>query len=153
MKIIVQKILKHLAKAILKKYQPLVIGITGSVGKTSAKEAIYAVLASQKKTRRNVKNYNNEIGLPLTIIGAESGGRSIADWLKVFRRALKLICVKDENYPEILVLEMGADRPGDLDYLNSIVCCKIGVITLIGPVHLEYFGSIEQIQKEKGKLI
>ncbi|MCX6796805.1 MAG: UDP-N-acetylmuramoyl-tripeptide--D-alanyl-D-alanine ligase, partial [Candidatus Falkowbacteria bacterium] len=48
---------------------------------------------------------------------------------------------------------MGADRPGDLDYLNSIVRCKIGVITLIGPVHLEYFGSIDQIQKEKGKLI
>ncbi|MCK4553647.1 UDP-N-acetylmuramoyl-tripeptide--D-alanyl-D-alanine ligase [Candidatus Parcubacteria bacterium] len=135
------------------KYKPDIVGITGSVGKTSTKEAIYTVLASKFKVRRNIKNYNNEIGLPLTIIGADSPGRSIIGWYIVFSKALKLILFKDKGYPKILVLEMGVDRPGDMKYLNSIVKCKVGVITSIGPVHLEFFGSINNIQKEKGGLI
>ncbi|MCK4554802.1 hypothetical protein KAU19_07680, partial [Candidatus Parcubacteria bacterium] len=153
MKKIIQLKLKILAKLILAKYKPDVIGITGSVGKTSTKEAIYTVLASKFKVRRNIKNYNNEIGLPLTIIGADSPGRSIIGWYIVFLKALKLILFKDKDYPKILVLEMGVDRPGDMKYLNNIVKCKVGVITSIGPVHLEFFGTINNIQKEKGGLI
>ncbi|MDP3043442.1 MAG: UDP-N-acetylmuramoyl-tripeptide--D-alanyl-D-alanine ligase [bacterium] len=153
MKKIIQFKLKILAKMILAKYKPDVIGITGSVGKTSAKEAVYTVLASKFNARRNIKNYNNEIGLPLTVIGVDSPGKSIFGWSAVFLKALKLILIKDVNYPRILVLEMGVDRPGDMDYLNSIVKCKIGIVTLIGPVHLEFFGSVGNIQKEKGKLI
>jgi len=153
MKKLIELKLKILAKLILAKYKPDVIGITGSVGKTSTKEAIYTVLASKFKVRRNVKNYNNEIGLPLTIIGTDSPGKSIFGWLGVFFKAGKLILFKDKDYPKILVLEMGVDRPGDMAYLNSIVKCKVGVITLIGPVHLEFFGSIDKIQQEKGALI
>ena len=153
MRKIIQLKLKILAKIILAKYKPDIVGITGSVGKTSTKEAIYTVLASKFKVRRNIKNYNNEIGLPLTIIGADSPGRSIIGWYIVFSKALKLILFKDKGYPKILVLEMGVDRPGDMKYLNSIVKCKVGVITSIGPVHLEFFGSINNIQKEKGGLI
>ena len=138
---------------ILKKYKPQVVGITGSVGKTSAKEAIYTVLQKKFNARTNTKNYNNEIGLPLTIIGEDSPGRNIFGWIKVFLKATKLILIKDKNYPEILVLEMGVDRPGDMKYLTSIAKCNIGVVTMIGPVHLEFFGTIEKIQKEKGELI
>ncbi len=138
---------------ILAKYKPDVVGITGSVGKTSAKEAIYTVLSSKFRVRRNVGNYNNEIGVPLTIIGLNSPGRSIIGWIVVFWQALKLILVKDKNYPEVLVLEMGVDRPGDMKYLNSMVKCRVGVVTLIGPVHLEFFNTIDKIQKEKGALI
>lgn len=153
MKKIIQFKLKIFAKIILAKYKPDVIGITGSVGKTSAKEAVYAALSSKFNARRNIKNYNNEIGLPLTVIGADSPGKSVFGWLAVFFKALKLVLIRDENYPGILILEMGVDRPGDMDYLNSIVKCKIGIVTLIGPVHLEFFGAIGNIQKEKGKLI
>ncbi len=153
MKKLIQFKLKILAKMILARYKPDVIGITGSVGKTSAKEAVYAVLASKFNARRNIKNYNNEIGLPLTVIGVDSPGKSVFGWLAVFFKALKLILIRDANYPRILILEMGVDRPGDMDYLNSIVKCKIGIVTLIGPVHLEFFGAISNIQKEKGKLI
>jgi len=153
MKKIIQLKLKILAKIILAKYKPKVIGITGSVGKTSAKEAIYSVLEKKFNVRRNIKNYNNEIGVPLTIIGAEAQGRSIVGWFIVFIKALELIIIKDKKYPEILILEMGVDRPGDMKYLTKIVKPDIGVITLIGPVHLEFFGTIEKIQKEKGELI
>jgi len=153
MKKIVELILKILAKAILAKYKPEIVGITGSVGKTSTKEAVYTVLASKFRVRRNIKNYNNEIGLPLTIIGSESVGRSVIGWLTVFLKGVKLIIFKDSKYPKILVLEMGVDKPGDMAYLNSIVKCKIGIATAIGSVHVENFGTIEKLYREKTELI
>jgi UDP-N-acetylmuramoyl-tripeptide--D-alanyl-D-alanine ligase len=153
MKKIIQLKLKYLAKLILARYKPQVIGITGSVGKTSAKEAIYTVLAKKFSVRRNTKNYNNEIGVPLTIIGADSPGGSLFGWVAVFLRALRLFISQDENYPKTLILEMGVDRPGDMVYLLGMVKCDIGVITMIGPSHLEFFGTIDRIQKEKGRLI
>jgi UDP-N-acetylmuramoyl-tripeptide--D-alanyl-D-alanine ligase len=150
---IMRFILKIIAKLILLKYKPEVIGITGSIGKTSTKDAAYSVLSTKFNVRSSLKNYNNEIGLPLTIIGIESPGKSLIKWLKLKIKFLKLIIFKDENYPKILILEMGVDHPGDMDYLMSIVKCNIGVITMIAPVHLEYFGSIGKIQNEKGLLI
>lgn len=150
---IIELNLKFFAKLILKKYKPEIVGITGSVGKTSTKEAIYTVLAANFNVRRSSKNYNNEIGVPLTIINTDSPGKNIFGWFLVFLKGLKLVLFKDKNYPQILVLEMGVDRPGDMQYLNSIVKCKIGVVTRIGPSHLEFFDSVEKIQQEKGLLI
>jgi UDP-N-acetylmuramoyl-tripeptide--D-alanyl-D-alanine ligase len=138
---------------VLRKYQPEVIGVTGSAGKTSSREAIYTVLSSKFQVRQNIKNYNNEIGLPLTIIGIESPGHSLIGWAMVFLKALGLLIKKDKTYPDILVLEMGIDHPGDMAYLTEFVKPKIGVVTLIGPMHLEHFGTIEKIEKEKGGLV
>ncbi|OGY43179.1 MAG: hypothetical protein A3B89_00800 [Candidatus Buchananbacteria bacterium RIFCSPHIGHO2_02_FULL_40_13] len=149
----VQAVLANLAKLILKKYQPDIIGVTGSFGKTSAKEAIYTVLSRKFNVRRNIKNYNNEIGLPLTIIGAGSGGRSIWVWLGVFIKALVLLIWTDKSYPEILVLEMAVDRSGDMLYLTNLAPCKIGVVTGIGPVHLEFFKTLDRIAKEKAVMV
>jgi len=146
-------LLKKLARAVINKYQPKIIGITGSVGKTTTKEAVLMVLAKKYRVRGNIKNYNNEIGLPLTILGLESPGRSLIGWFKVVVLAGKLIYQTDPNYPEFIVLEMGVDHPGDMDYLLSIVRPAIGVITVIGQAHLEFFGSQDNIAKEKGKLI
>ncbi len=145
--------LRLLARLILKKYQPLVIGITGSVGKTSAKEAIFAVLKDREAVAMSQKNYNNEIGLPLTIIGAESAGRSLFGWIRIFFKAAGLILFKDKKYPRVLILEMGVDRPGDMAYLTAIAPPNIGIITAISYSHLEYFGSLVNIKKEKQVLI
>ena len=145
--------LAFFAKAILKKYRPDIIGVTGSVGKTSAKDAIYTVLAPKFSVRRNVKNYNNEIGLPLTIIGSETGGSSVSDWLGVFAKAIKLLLWRDKKYPGILVLEMGVDRVGDMKYLTSLAPCKVGVVTTVAPVHLEYFKTLEKIAREKSVIV
>ena len=117
MRKILQKILRLIAKKIINKYQPEIVGITGSVGKTSTKEALYAVLSIVFNCRRNIKSYNNEIGLPLTIIGTETGGNSLWKWLKIFYKAAKLLIIKDEAYPRVLILEMGADKIGDIEYL------------------------------------
>ncbi len=138
---------------ILAKYQPEIIGITGSVGKTSTKEAVYSVLVGDFKVRKNIKNYNNEIGVPLTIIGVETGGKSLLKWLSIFCQAFWLLIKKDKNYPNIIVLEMGADKPGDIAYLLSIVKCRIGILTAVSESHLEYFGSLEKIAEEKRLII
>lgn len=132
----------------------MVIGITGSVGKTSSKEAIYTVLKDKFSVRRNIKNYNNEIGVPLTILGQETGGNSLWRWLQVFLVGFFEIFYT-KNYPKILVLEMGADKIGDISYLTDFVKCSIGVVTAIGeiPVHVEFFQSADQVAKEKSNLV
>ena len=145
--------LSFFTKKIINKYSPEVVAVTGSVGKTSTKEAIFTVLSSTYNVRTNQKNYNNEIGIPLTIIGADSGGQSLFKWLGVFLKAIRLVIIKDKNYPNILILEMGADHPGDIKYLTSLVPVRVGVVTAIAPVHLEFFETIDQVAKEKSNLI
>lgn len=150
MRKILQPILKVLAILVIKKYKPKIIAITGSVGKTSAKEATFAVLKSKYKARRNIKNYNNEIGLPLTVLRIrKSGGSNIFRWIYIFWYIFKILLIKDKDYPEVLVLEMGADKLGDIKYLTSIAKPDIAVVTAIGHSHIEFFGSIENIVKEK----
>lgn len=153
MKKILQLKLKILSHLILKKYQPIVVGITGSIGKTSAKDAVYKVLKEKLRVRTTFKNYNNEIGLPLTVIGRESPGRNIFGWFRLFFYAWKLILIKDKNYPQVLVLEMGVDHPGDMEYLTNIVPVNVGVVTAVSYSHLEYFGNVLNIKKEKQVLI
>jgi UDP-N-acetylmuramoyl-tripeptide--D-alanyl-D-alanine ligase len=153
MKLIIQYILKILSRAILKKYHPDVIGITGSVGKTSTKKATDILLKAHYNVWASQKSYNTEIGVPLTIIGADNPHRSTLGWLTVFLKALWLIIKRQENYPRILVLEMAADHPGDIRYLVSFTKPKIGVITSVGPTHLEFFGSIDEVGKEKSNII
>ena len=153
MKSILQYILKILSKLILAKYQPEVIGITGSVGKTTAKMAIYAVLKDDFSVRPSQKNYNTETGVPLAIIGAHNPGHNITGWLKVVLQALSLLIVRRKNYPQILILEMAADHPGDIKYLVDFAKPKIGIITSVGPTHLEFFNTIKKVRDEKANMI
>jgi len=157
MRKILQRILKILSKLVLKKYKPVIIAVTGSVGKTSTKEAIYHVLKThwgEHRIRRNLRNYNNEIGVPLTIFGLETCGRSIFKWLIRFIKVFWMIIFR-VPYPNFLVLEMGADRPGDIKYLVDFVHPKVGLITALGeiPVHVEFFKGPEQIAEEKKVLV
>lgn len=145
--------LGQLAKWIIRKYQPKVIGVTGSIGKTSAKEAMFTVLSSEFRTRASAKSYNNELGVPLTIIGTETGGKNPFKWLAVIGKAMRLLLRRDKTYPQLLVLELGADHPGDTSYLTKFVACDIGVLTAIAPVHIEFFGSIEALAKEESTLV
>ena len=89
----------------------------------------------------------------MTIISAEAGGRSVLKWLSVFLKALGLLIFRNKKYPEILVLEMGADHPGDLKYLTGLAPVKIAVVTAVAPAHLEYFKTLEDVAKEKSNLV
>lgn len=147
-----ERILRFMASQVVKKYNPRIVAITGSVGKTSAKEAAFAVLSPRFRTRKNEKNYNNEIGLPLTVIGTESGGRSLARWAVVFLKWAWLMLWPAE-YPEILVLEMGADRKGDLAYLTGFLVPTVSVLTEVSSSHLEHFKTIGAVLKEKATVL
>lgn len=150
---VLQSLLALLVKSIIAKYQPFIIAVTGSVGKTSAKEAIFAVVAKKKRTRTAQKNYNNQLGVPFTIIGVDAPGKNPFAWLLIFLRAAWLLVVRDRTYPECLALEFGADRPGDIEYLMKLAPPKIGVLTAVAPAHTEFFGSLEAVAKEKSTII
>jgi len=146
----IQYILKYLTKLILWRYKPIIIGVIGSVGKTSTKEAIYTVLRKKFRAERNVFNLNTEIGMPLTIIRGKDAKRNIFLWFYNFFNTLWLFIFKTKTYPEILVLEMSEDAPGMIKYLVDLAQPKIGVVTIIGdpPVHLEHYKNINQLIEE-----
>ncbi len=148
-------LLRWFASKILEKYRPTVVAITGSVGKTSAKDAVAIVLeaAFPGRVRRSPATYNNELGVPLAVVGVASPGRSIAGWLAVLGRALWLT-VRNQEYPKVLVLEFGVDRPGDLAYILTAVPVKVAVTTAVGelPAHVEFFSGPEAVLAEKAKL-
>lgn len=143
-----------MAQLTLWRYKPGIIGVTGSVGKTSAKEAIFAVLSQERRVRRSLGNFNNELGLPLTILGDWQETKGLFFWPKVILASLLRIIFKP-SYPEILVLEYGADKPGDIRYLLQMAKPQIGVVTAVGeiPVHIEFYSGSEAVAREKSKII
>lgn len=150
---ILHKLLRRLARRTIRRYKPRIIGITGSVGKTSTREAIKAALGESQSIRVATGNYNNEIGLPLTILGDESKGKSLFGWLGVLWRGWRVSWGGDKSYPRVLVLEYGADKKGDIGYLTSVARPHIAVITAIAVAHTEFFGTIEDVTEEKSTLV
>lgn len=119
--------LQQYARAILERWHPIVIAVTGSTGKTSTKEAIASVLASGFVTFRSWQNYNDLLGLPLSL------GRL-------------------EERHEYAVLELSCDHPGEISDLCRIARPHIGVLTNISPTQLQYFGDLEGLAAELGAL-
>jgi UDP-N-acetylmuramoyl-tripeptide--D-alanyl-D-alanine ligase len=147
-------LLAILARATINKYQPSIVGITGTVGKTSTKEAIYAVLKDLRSVRASRGNFNNEIGFPLTILGDYGQIGGIFFWCGVICRSIWGLVVR-QKYPEILILEYGIQKPGDMRYLLDIAKPNIAVMTALGdiPAHLEFFANPENLIREKAKLL
>ncbi len=152
---ILKYILRTLARATLARYSPGIVGITGSVGKTSTKEAVRTVLAAERTVRAPAKNFNNELGLPLAILGDWESAGGVFFWLKVICVSIWRLIVKSKEYPEVLVLEYAIDRPGDMKYLLEIARPHIGLFTAMGdvPVHVEFFTGPEAVMREKARLI
>ncbi len=147
-----QKILRALTVKALRKYHPTVIAITGSVGKSSAKEAIATLLAYKfpGSVRKTEKNYNNEIGVPCAVLGITPQGNSLIGWISAII-GIYIHLLVSKKFPRYLVLEMGADRPGDIAYLTGFIPPDVAVITAIGemPVHLEFFPERDALVNEK----
>ncbi len=147
-------ILQAEAKAVLRKYKPHVVAITGSVGKTSTKDAVYAVLSKKYHVRKSEKSFNSEVGVPLTILGLGNAWGNPLHWLQNIIDGLSLI-ITTRPYPEWLVLEVGADRPGDIKSLASWIKVDVAIITRLPevPVHVEFFDSVEAVIEEKAALM
>lgn len=138
------------ARVVVRKYRPKIVMVTGSVGKTSAKEASATVLASAFYVRKSEKSYNTEFGVPFTIFGVKNPWTNPFAWLGVFREALALILLPN-HYPNLLVLEVGADRPGDLERILSIASPDAVVVTRLPnvPVHVEAYATPEALREEE----
>ena len=149
-----QRIIRRLAIWTIRKYDPGIIAVTGTVGKTSTKEAIYTVLRKYRRVRKSSGNFNNEFGLPLTILGDWTKIEGKYFWLRVILASLFRLAIR-WRYPELLILEYAADKPGDLKYLLDIAKPQIGIVTAIGdiPVHVEFYSGPEAVAREKAKLI
>ncbi|MBU0624972.1 UDP-N-acetylmuramoyl-tripeptide--D-alanyl-D-alanine ligase [Patescibacteria group bacterium] len=152
MKKFVEQRLARQAKRLLARKKPVIIGITGSVGKSAAKNCIGAILGGSFNLRISPKNYNTEFGLPLTVLGLKATGRSAMGWLNNLIRGWWRSNFGGRNYPDTLVLEMATDHPGDISKLVAIAPPNIGVVTTIGESHLEFFGSVAAIAAEKSRL-
>lgn len=148
--------LKIISRRIIAKYKPKIIGITGSFGKSSAKEAVFSVISgSGLEIRRSRGNFNNEFGFPLAVIGDFKKTGGIVFWIKVVLKGIFLIVFGGKKYPDILILEYGADKPGDIDYLVKIARPDIAVVTGISeiPVHVEFYPDARSVASEKSKLV
>lgn len=150
LKALVASVLALLARAVIEKYRPLVVMVTGSVGKTSTKDAAAAVLASRYHLRASEKSYNSEFGVPLTIIGAKNPWENPSAWIRVFNEAFALILFPS-HYPKLLVLEVGADRPGDLSRILRIAKPDAVIVTRLPdvPVHVEAYASPQAVRDEE----
>ncbi|HST39566.1 MAG TPA: UDP-N-acetylmuramoyl-tripeptide--D-alanyl-D-alanine ligase, partial [Conexibacter sp.] len=104
------------------------IGITGSVGKTTTKDLLAGCLASSFRSVASERSFNNELGLPLTLLGAPQDAR----WA---------------------VLEMGARRVGDIERLTAVARPEVGVVTRVGMAHVEHFGDLDGVTRAKGELV
>lgn len=147
------RILRWLSRCRLRRLNGVrVIGVTGSIGKTSVKDAIAHVLSSHFRILKSEKSYNTEFGLPLTILGIK-GGQSLISWFQTLWKAFLNAFFSKENF-DFLVLELGVDKPGDMDAHLSLIQPDIAVFTAVAPVHLSegQFSDLDQVMAEKSKL-
>ncbi|PIR84326.1 hypothetical protein COU16_01890 [Candidatus Kaiserbacteria bacterium CG10_big_fil_rev_8_21_14_0_10_47_16] len=150
LKKVVVTILTFEAKILLRRTKPKIVAVIGSVGKTSVKDAIYAVLKNHEFARKSEKSYNSEIGVPLSVLGLQNAWSNPFQWLKNIIDGL-IIALFPGKYPHVLVLEMGVDRPGDMAALAAWIQPDVVVLTRLPeiPVHVEYFDSPEAVIAEK----
>ena len=144
--------LSLLARSKIKKVNPKIIAITGSFGKTSTKEAIYFVLSKKfgSDCGKNWGNMNSVIGLSLAILGLRNYSFGPGFSLDLFRALWGYFFYR---LPKILVLELGIDKPGEMDKLLKIIKPGIGVLTGISETHLEELKDIEGVKREKSLMV
>lgn len=145
-------ILRKLARRRLLQVRPLIVGVTGSVGKTGAKEAIAEVLGRRYTVRKSEKNLNSEFGTVLTILGLKTGYSSVLDWGVILVKALRDALKKPEKY-QMLVLEMGVDKPGDMDEILNVFTPNIMVFLNVKNVHIGegQFANRQAVYEEKSR--
>lgn len=143
-------------KRAVSREHPTIIAVAGSVGKSSTKTAIGIALNANQPGSNVVaseKNYNNELGVPLTVFGADAPHRSPIRWFLLLSKAWLTSLGVMKLRANTFVLEMATDKPGDLAYLLNIAPPTIGVLTAIGIEHTEYFGSVDAVAQEESTVL
>lgn len=120
--------LQQLGQYYLQKINPKVVAVTGSNGKTTTKDMVASVLSTQFNVTKTHANFNNQIGVPITLLSMEPN-------------------------TEVVVVEMGMDHFGELDFLSRLVQPDVAVITMIGEAHIEFFGTRDKIADAKMEIV
>lgn len=147
MKTLIIRALQRRAKKAVTQFHPTVVAVTGSIGKTSTRQTIAVALEDVFPLRTPLKNYNNEFGLPLAILGEKSPGKNAWEWGKLLWRTRTV-----RDFPKLLVLEYGADKAGDISALCAVAQPNIAVITGISPVHAANYTDLDALIDEKASL-
>jgi UDP-N-acetylmuramyl pentapeptide synthase len=149
-KFVVASLLALAAKGVIRRYKPRIVMITGSVGKTSTKDAVAAVLSTHFLVRKSEKSFNSEFGVPFTILGVENPWGNPLAWFSIVKSALALLILPN-HYPNMLVLEVGADKSGDLLRILRIATPDAVVVTRLPeiPVHVEAYASPSAVREEE----
>lgn len=133
----------------LKKHKPLIVAVTGSVGKTSAKLNIATVLSQKYRVLAHYGSYNTHIAVPLAIFDSRlpDNLRSPISWLRLLREVSRKL---KEPFPyDVLVLELGTDRPGEIMHFSNYIQPDVAVVTAVTPEHMQSFGTIDAVAKEE----
>ncbi len=151
-KFIIQHYLRVITKVTLWRHKPMIIAVAGTTNKTFVKEAILDELGRGEDVRGNPKSFNTEIGLPLAVLFLPSGYSSIFRWVDVLMTGTS-ISIFSRKFPKILVLEMGVDRKGDMNYLLSMVKPEIAVVTNIDRSFPNTGTRMDDVASELGELV
>lgn len=146
----IQHKLEKYVKKYLEKHPDIkLVCVTGSVGKTSTKLAIATVLAQQYRVRLHEGNHNTNLSAPLAILGIKypENVHNPFSWLKVFKAARKVI--KSPSTVDVIVQELGTDKPGEIADFGRYLRPDIGVITAVTPEHMEFFGTLDAVAAEE----
>lgn len=151
---IIIHILTWEAQMLLKRHKPKIVAITGSLGKTGTKDAVAAALSAKYSVRKSPKSFNSEFGLPLSVLGLQNAWSNPLKWLVIIVRGF-CIAFFTKTYEEVLVLEIGADKPGDIKKVAQWLQADIVLITAVPetPVHVEFYPTAKDVLKEKAQLI
>lgn len=145
----VRFLMERKVRRYFKKHQPTLVVVTGSVGKTSTKNAIATVLSQKLRVRNHYGNHNMDISVPPALMGIEypEEVHSIKSWLTVLK-AMN-IRIKEPKDVDVIIQEIGTDRPGDVPYFAKYLKPDIAVVTAVSEEHMEFFGSLDEVAKEE----
>lgn len=138
------------ARAVVKRYSPKIVMVTGSVGKTSTKDAVATVLSTKYLVRKSEKSFNSEFGVPFTILDVSNPWGNPFAWGSIIKSSLALLILPN-HYPNMLVLEVGADKPGDITRILRIATPDAVVVTRLPdiPVHVEAYTGPDAVREEE----
>lgn len=149
----VQKKLENYVKKYFKKHPEVkLVVVAGSIGKTSTKRAIATILSQKYRVTMHEGNHNMAVSAPLAILGLAypEKVKSIGAWLSVFAAARKRI--SEPTGTDVIVAELGADHPGDIEHFAGYLKPDIGVVTAVTPEHMEFFKTLDAVAEEELKV-
>ena len=146
-------LLRRLAWLAVRRHRPIVIGITGSVGKTTTKDLIAELVQRRYRTWATPASASGELGAALTVLGVQLVRQPWREWASGFARAAVVLALPRRRYAEVLVVEMAAGRPGELRRMTRAIRPDVAVVLNVRRTHIEHFRTLEAIADEKAWLV